>query len=64
MKPEKEILTTEEVAELLKVTEQTVRKVINDGELKAYKKLNKWFVFYDDVVRFIMSGKSSQDGAS
>ena len=31
------LLTLEEVAEILRVSVQTVRRLINDGELKAIK---------------------------
>lgn len=54
-KAENAILTAEDVAELLNVSERSVRDVLNDGSLKGYKKFNRWYVFYQDVVTFIRS---------
>ena len=54
---EKSILTAEDVADLLKVSERSVRDALNDGQLKGYKKFNRWYVFYDDIVSFIKSEK-------
>lgn len=59
---EEKIRTVEEVAELLKVTEATVRKAISDGRLKAFKQFGKWYVFHQDVVQFIRSGQASAVG--
>ena len=49
------ILTVEDVGNILKVSERTVRKILNEGSLKGYKKLNKWFVLYDDLIQYIKS---------
>jgi excisionase family DNA binding protein len=54
-KAENAILTAEDVAELLNVSERSVRDALNDGSLKGYKKFNRWYVFYQDVVNFIRS---------
>lgn len=57
----KEILTVEEVAEVLKVEERTVRKAISEGKLKAYKQFKKWYVLEADLVAFIKAGTSKED---
>jgi hypothetical protein len=54
-KIENAILTAEDVAELLSVSERSVRDALNEGSLKGYKKFNRWFVFYQDIVEFIKS---------
>lgn len=57
----KEIMTVEEVAEVLKVTERTVRTAISEGKLKAHKQFGKWYVLASDLVAFIQDGKSKED---
>lgn len=52
---ENAILTAEDVAELLSVSERSVRDALNEGSLKGYKKFSRWFVFYQDIVTFIRS---------
>jgi len=48
-------LTVEEVAEMLKVKKATVLKYIKTGELKANKKMNKYFIFVSDLEKFLKS---------
>ena len=45
--------TVEQAAELLNSNEQTIRKLIRNNELKATKRLNKWFVFHTDIVEYL-----------
>ena len=47
--------TVDEAAEKLNSSEQTIRRLINSGELKATKKLRKWYIFHNDLVNFIKS---------
>jgi prophage antirepressor-like protein len=54
-KAENAILTAEDVAELLQISERSVRDALNDGSLKGYKKFARWYVFYQDIVTFIRS---------
>ena len=51
------ILTTSDIAELLNVSERTIRDAFNKSEIKGYKRFNKWYAFYSDIVDFIKSGK-------
>lgn len=51
----KDILTVEEVAAELNVTDRTIRQAINEGKLKAHKKFGKWFILADDLKAFISS---------
>ncbi len=55
-----EIMTVEDVAEVLKVTDTTIRKAITDGKLKAFKQLGRWYVFASDLRDFIKSGQASR----
>jgi excisionase family DNA binding protein len=57
----KEIMTVEEVAEFLNVTDRTVRTAISEGKLKAHKQFGKWYVLSADLVAFIKSGMSKED---
>lgn len=50
---EKKIFTVPQLAQYLELSERTVRAYLNKGELTGFKKLNKWFVFLDDVEKFI-----------
>ena len=45
------VLTVEEVARLLRVSEQTIRRRIKDGTLKAYKFCGRWFIYETEVER-------------
>lgn len=61
MDNKKTFMTVEEAAELLKVTEATVRSIISKSELKAYKRLGKWYIFEEDVIQYIKEGQSSSE---
>ena len=52
---EKKIFTVPQLAEYLDISERTIREYLRDSRLKGFKKLNKWFIFFDDVVKFIQS---------
>ena len=47
------ILTVEQVACLLRVNTNTVRKLCKTCKLVAFKKLGKWFVYRSDVDSYI-----------
>lgn len=55
------ILSIEQTAEFLEVTPATVRKVIQDGSLKAFKRFGRWYIFKSDVLDYIRSGECSTD---
>ena len=55
------IMDIQETAELLAVAEGTVRKAIQEGSLKAFKRFGRWYVFESDVIDFIRSGECSTD---
>jgi hypothetical protein len=45
--------TVEAAAELLNSNIQSVRRLINSDQLKAFKKLGKWYVFHSDIINFL-----------
>jgi len=47
------ILTVQQASKLLQITERTLRKTINQNQLKAYKKFNKWYILLNDLEAFI-----------
>ena len=55
LKASERILTAEDVAALLQVSERSIRDALNDGKLKGYKKFSRWYVFYQDVIDFLKS---------
>jgi excisionase family DNA binding protein len=48
--------TTEDLAEKLKVSERSIRDCLNSGKLKGYKRFNKWYIFEEDLVKFLKGG--------
>ena len=47
------IHTVEDVSKTLKVSPETIRKLCRTGQLKAYKKLRKWFILESDLIDWI-----------
>ncbi len=52
-----DILNLTEVADLLRVTNQTIYNMIKDGRLKAYKFGREWRFFRKDVQSYMSSGE-------
>jgi excisionase family DNA binding protein len=48
-----DILTIREVAEYLKVTERTLYRLVQEGQLPAFKVGNSWRFRRDDLERWI-----------
>ena len=62
-----EMLTTMEVAELLRVSEQTVRRWCADGTLPALKLGRRWRVSrgrLDELIQTQIQGRMEQGGAA
>ncbi len=51
-------LTVKEVATELKVTEQSVRRWIKNGELAAYKVGHDWRIAWSDLREFLMERRT------
>lgn len=56
-KESQDILTIEEVAAKLQVSERYVRDNVNNKELKAYKRGKRVYVLFTDLVEWIKQGK-------
>lgn len=52
MAKEPKLLTTKEVAEMLRVSKRTIFRYIKDGKLKA-KKIGQWRIKKEDLDKFI-----------
>lgn len=48
-----EILTLEEVAEKLKLSEQTVRRYLRENKIVGFKLGNSWRVKEEELMKFI-----------
>jgi len=48
-----ELLTIDEVARILKVSIQTIRRMIDEGELKAIKIRGQWRIKREDLQDYI-----------
>lgn len=55
------LLTTQEVASILKVTVRTVYSLLESGELQGVKVGRVWRVSEDDLQAFIARQKIAQD---
>ncbi|MBU2235482.1 helix-turn-helix domain-containing protein [Patescibacteria group bacterium] len=53
-----QLLTLKEVTEILRVSERTIYRYIDSGELKAIK-IGQWRFSQDDLSRFIFSKKNN-----
>ena len=52
------IITLEEVADILRVSVSTVRRMIEDGELKAGRVRGQWRVLKEDLEEYIRNPQS------
>lgn len=50
-----DFLTIKQACKRLDISEFTLRKHLRDGKLKGYKKFGKWFVFADDITKYLKS---------
>lgn len=50
---EEEILSADQVAEILSSSKKVVERELREGKMIGYKRLNKWFVLKSDLVKYI-----------
>ena len=50
------VCTTQEVAVLLKMSEQWVKNSLQNGDLMGFKTGTKWKVYKDDLLKFMGQG--------
>lgn len=53
-----EISTPKELAAFLKVSEQTVKRAIKSGKLKAFKVVRDWRIERKEVLEWVKEGDS------
>jgi len=55
-----DLLTVKEVAEILRVSQPTVLRMIDDGELRAIRVRNQWRIRRSDLDDYLQRGGSSR----
>jgi excisionase family DNA binding protein len=54
-----DLLTVKEVAEILRVSQPTILRMIDDGELRAIRVRNQWRIRRSDLDDYLQRGGSS-----
>ena len=54
-----DLLTVKEVAEILRVSQPTILRMIDDGELRAIRVRNQWRIRRSDPDDYLQRGGSS-----
>lgn len=49
------IYTVNQLSSKLEINPRTIAQKIRGGEIKGYKKLGKWFVFKEDLIKYLKS---------
>lgn len=55
-----ELLTTDDVAALVRLSAETIRDAIRDGDLKASKLRGQWRIHPDDLATWLDNGRAQQ----
>jgi len=53
-----DLLTVKEVAEILRVSQPTILRMIDDGELRAIRVRNQWRIRRSDLDEYLQRGGS------
>jgi len=53
--------TIESASEILKCNPRVLREKAKSGQLKANKKLGKWYVLYSDLIAFITDESTDEN---
>ena len=53
-----DLLTVKEVAEILRISQPTVLRIIDDGELRAIRVRNQWRIRRSDLDDYLQGGGS------
>jgi excisionase family DNA binding protein len=51
------VVKSKQLAEFLQVSDQTIKKAMKDGSLKAFKVGREWRIEKDEVIRWIEKGE-------
>ena len=55
---DKGLMTAQEVADYLGISEATVRRYLNRGKIKGYRLGNRWRIKRDDVEAYLSERRS------
>lgn len=47
-----------DASEKLGCNERVLRSKLGKGEIKGYKRMNKWYILHSDIVAYIQAGKT------
>lgn len=53
----KDFYTPVELLEMLGISEQTIRRLLNKQKLKGYKKHGRWHVFHEDLESYVKGSR-------
>jgi excisionase family DNA binding protein len=53
--PENQVLTIAQAAQALETSEQNLRRLITDNQIKGYRTFGNTLVFYGDLIAYIKS---------
>lgn len=48
--------TLSEAATKLNCNERVLRNKLGTGEIKGYKRMNKWYILHSDLIAYIQKG--------
>ena len=54
---QEEILTAQQVADMLSVSKKVIERELREGKMKGSKRLGKWFVLKSDLITYIKEGE-------
>ena len=54
-----EIYTVTTAAAVLDCEPKTIERLCRTGELRAFKRLRKWFILHSDLVAYIEGGETA-----
>jgi hypothetical protein len=53
--------TVEKAAIILNCSEVMIRELIKTEQLKAFKKMRKWYIMHDDIINYLKSEITEND---
>jgi len=60
MEHSKEIYTTKEVADMLRVSKVTIIRLLKSGDLKGKRIGRQWRILAEHVDKYVLSGKTEE----
>ena len=56
-----EVYNVHDLAIKLNSNDRTIRELIKNGQLKAFKKLNKWYILHEDLIAYITTTPTKKE---